>query len=50
LINQQVDINQSRFSGLTGIYELNVDTGSAKKRRKDQSISHSLALALKARH
>jgi putative membrane protein len=47
---QQVDINQSLIQRLTGIYELNVDTaGSAKKEGKIKAISHSLALALKAR-
>jgi putative membrane protein len=47
---QQVDINQSVLKRLIGVYELNVDTaGSAKKEGSIKAISHSLALALKAR-
>ncbi|WP_413998537.1 PH domain-containing protein [Flavobacterium sp. W1B] len=47
---QQVDINQSLIQRFIGVYELNVDTaGSTKKEGKIKAISHSLALALKAR-
>jgi uncharacterized membrane protein YdbT with pleckstrin-like domain len=47
---QQVNINQSLIQRIIGVYELDVDTaGSAKKEGKIQAISHSLALALKAR-
>jgi uncharacterized membrane protein YdbT with pleckstrin-like domain len=47
---QQVNINQSLLQRIIGVYELDVDTaGSSKKEGKIKAISHSLALALKAR-
>ena len=47
---QQVNINQSLIQRIIGVYELDVDTaGSAKKEGQIKAISHSLALALKAR-
>ena len=47
---QQVNINQSLIQRIIGVYELDVDTaGSAKKEGQIKAISHTLALALKAR-
>ncbi|MFQ3173631.1 MAG: putative membrane protein YdbT with pleckstrin-like domain [Flavobacterium sp.] len=47
---QQVNINQSLLQRIIGVYELDVDTaGSSKKEGEINAISHSLALALKAR-
>lgn len=47
---QQVNINQSFIQRLVNVYEINVDTaGSAEKEGQIKAISHSLALALKAR-
>ncbi|WP_298392278.1 PH domain-containing protein [Flavobacterium sp.] len=47
---QQVNIHQNLIQRLIGVYELNVDTaGSDKKEGNIKAISHSLALALKAK-
>jgi putative membrane protein len=47
---QQVNINQSFIQRLVNVYEINVDTaGSAEKEGQIKAITHSLALALKAR-
>jgi putative membrane protein len=47
---QQVNIGQSLLQRIIGVYALDVDTaGSNKKEGKIRAISHSLALALKAR-
>lgn len=47
---QQVNIGQSLLQRIIGVHALDVDTaGSNKKEGKIRAISHSLALALKAR-
>lgn len=47
---QQVNINQSLIQRLIGVYALEVDTaGSDNKEGNIKAISHSLALALKAK-
>ena len=47
---QQVNINQSFIQRIVNVYEINVDTaGSAEKEGQIKAITHSLALALKAR-
>jgi putative membrane protein len=43
---QQVNINQSLLQRIVGVYELDVDTGSSKKRREDKSNFTSISFSI----